>query len=50
MTLLEFIAGVIVGVFFYHVFLNKLFNSPKYKKFFTRSVHFEKDIESRKKE
>ena len=44
MTLLEFIAGILVGMFFYHVFLNKLFNSPKYRKYMVKKVDFnEKD-------
>ena len=32
METIDFIAGIAMGIFFYHVFLNKLMNNPKLRK------------------
>ena len=29
----DFIIGCIIGIFFYHVFVVRLLNNPKYKRF-----------------
>lgn len=32
MDILELSTGIVLGCFFYHVFLNKLINNPKFQK------------------
>lgn len=32
-----FIAGMLAGVFMYHVLLNKLLNNPRLRKFFVKT-------------